>query len=106
MRKGVVLLFLLPLGFFVPLQDVSAQADLPGVIQQIAEKFTTIASQVILAIDASVINLSRGAYFALLLLGIFLYSTHAARRLGKDFIKGGVALAVLVEVVLPMISKA
>ncbi len=96
-------LVLLLLGLVLPLQDGPAQPDFAGVIQQIAQKFTVIASQVLSAIDTAAISISRGAYFSLILLGILLYSTHLARRLGKDFIRGGVALAVLVEVVLPLI---
>lgn len=91
------------LGSVLPLQDVPAQVDFAGIIQQIAEKFTVMASQVLTAIDTAAIGISRGAYFSLLLIGILLYATHLSRRLGKDLIRGGVALAVLVEVVLPLV---
>jgi hypothetical protein len=39
------------------------------------------------------------------MLGLLLYFTHVERRLGKDLIKGGVALAVLSEFVFPVLTR-
>jgi len=52
-----------------------------------------------------VIDLSRIAYVTLLMLGLLLYYTHIERRLGKDLIKGGLALAIMSEFVFPVLAK-
>ena len=49
---------------------------------------------------------ARPVYILLILLGLILYFSHANKRLGKDMIKGGMALAILTEVLarlLPVI---
>jgi len=56
-------------------------------------------------VDSTVIDLARMAYVSLLMVGLLLYFTHIERRLGKDLIKGGVALAVLSEFVFPVLTK-
>jgi len=45
------------------------------------------------------------AYVSLLMIGLLLYFTHLERRLGKDLIKGGVALAIISEFVFPALTK-
>ncbi len=56
-------------------------------------------------VDSTVVDLSRVAYVSLLMIGLLLYFTHVERRLGKDLIKGGVALAIVSEFVFPVLSK-
>lgn len=56
-------------------------------------------------VDSTVVDLARMAYVSLLMVGLLLYFTHIERRLGKDLIKGGVALAVLSEFVFPVLTK-
>ena len=51
------------------------------------------------------LDITRVAYVTLLMLGILLYFTHVATRLGKDLIKGGVALAIIVEFVFPWLAR-
>ena len=75
------------------------------VIQQLAQQFTSMMSVVLTTVDSTVIDLARLAYVSVLMIGLLLYFTHVERRLGKDLIKGGVALAVLSEFVFPVISK-
>ena len=47
----------------------------------------------------------RIVYVSLLVVGILLYYSHVAQRLGKDLIKGGVALAIISEFVVPWLVK-
>jgi hypothetical protein len=80
----------------------------PGVgslIQQLAQEFTSTMTVLLGTIDSTVIDLSRLAYVTLLMLGLLLYFTHIERRLGKDLIKGGVALAVVAEFVFPYLAR-
>jgi hypothetical protein len=80
----------------------------PGVgniVEQFAQEFTTAVKVLLGTIDSTVIDLSRLAYVTLLMLGLLLYFTHIERRLGKDLIKGGVALAVISEFVFPYLAK-
>jgi hypothetical protein len=46
---------------------------------------------------------TRVAYVTVLVLGVFLYFTRINRRLGKELITGGIALAILSEFVFPAI---
>lgn len=62
-------------------------------------------SVVLATVDSTVITLARMAYVSLLMIGLLLYFTHIERRLGKDLIKGGVALAVISEFIFPVLSK-
>lgn len=89
---------------FLPL-DTAQSPDFGTVVQQLASEFTSDASQLLLAIDGVVIDISRLAYVTILLLGLFLYFTHLQRRLGKDLIAGGILLAVLSEFFFPLIAK-
>ena len=74
-------------------------------IQQLAQQFTTAMAYLLATIDTTAIDLARVAYITLLLVGILLYYTHIAHRLGKDLIKGGVALAIVSEFVFPWLIK-
>lgn len=56
-------------------------------------------------IDTAVLDISRVAYLTILMLGALLYFTHASIRLGKDLIKGGILLAIVVEFVFPWLVK-
>ena len=79
--------------------------DITTVIQQFAQQFMTISTFLLTTINSTVIEVARLAYGSLLLLGLVLYFTHVERRLGKDLVKGGVLLAILVEFVFPYIVK-
>lgn len=76
-----------------------------GVIQQLAQQFTSVMNVVLTTVDSTVIDVARLAYVSVLLIGLLLYFTHVERRLGKDLIKGGVVLAVLSEFVFPAIVR-
>ena len=86
-------------------QDLPSAPDIGSIIQRLAGEFAADATQVVGAINSTVINLSRLAYVSALLLGVFLYSTHLEKRFGKDLVKGGLILAFLSEFIFPLISK-
>ncbi len=86
-------------------QDLPSPPDIGTILQRLAGEFASDATLVVGAIDSTVINLSRLAYITALLVGIFLYSTHLEKRLGKDLVKGGLILAFLSEFIFPLISK-
>ncbi len=77
-----------------------------SLIQQFAQQFTSTMTYLLSVVDGTVVDLARAVYVTLLLVGILLYYTHAAQRLGKDLIKGGVALALVSEFVFPYLLKA
>lgn len=56
-------------------------------------------------LNSTVTDLARIAYVSLLMVGILLYYTHLGTRLGKDLIKGGIALAIIAEFVFPWLAK-
>lgn len=74
-------------------------------IQQFAQQFTSTATLLLTMIDTAVLDISRVAYLTILMLGALLYFTHASIRLGKDLIKGGILLAIVVEFVFPWLVK-
>ena len=89
---------------FGPL-DSPQPPDVGSIIQQLAQQFTSVMTSVLTTIDSTIVTIARLAYVTVLLLGVLLYFTHTERRLGKDLIKGGIILAVLSELVFPLISK-
>ncbi len=74
-------------------------------IQQLAQQFTAAMTGLLNTVNSTVVDLSRIAYVTLLMVGLLLYYTHVERRLGKDLIKGGVALAIISEFVFPFLTK-
>lgn len=76
-----------------------------NVIQQFAQQFASTATVLLATVDATVVDITRVAYVTVLMVGILLYFTHVATRLGKDLIKGGVALAIIVEFVFPYLAR-
>ena len=85
--------------------DIQPPPGTGTLIQQLAQQFASMVSMLLTTVDSTVIDLARMAYVSLLMVGLLLYFTHIERRLGKDLIKGGVALAVLSEFVFPVLTK-
>jgi hypothetical protein len=85
--------------------DIQPPLGAENLIQQLAQQFSSTVTVLLTTVDSTVVDLSRVAYVSLLMIGLLLYYTHVERRLGKDLIKGGVALAVISEFVFPMLSK-
>lgn len=76
-----------------------------NLIQQFAQQFTSTATVLLTTVDATVVDVTRVAYVTIIMLGVLFYFTHVAVRLGKDLIKGGVALAIMVEFVFPWLVR-
>lgn len=76
-----------------------------GLIQQFAQQFTATATVLLTAIDAAVVDISRVAYITTLMVGALLYFTHVSTRLGKDLMKGGILLAIVIEFVFPWLTR-
>jgi glycerol uptake facilitator-like aquaporin len=74
-------------------------------IQQFAQQFTSTATFLLTTVDAAVTDISRVAYVTILMVGALLYFTHASIRLGKDLMKGGILLAIVVEFVFPWLVR-
>jgi hypothetical protein len=85
--------------------DIQPPLGAENLIQQFAQQFSSTVTVLLTTVDSTVVDLSRVAYVSLLMIGLLLYYTHVERRLGKDLIKGGVALAVISEFEFPMLSK-
>jgi hypothetical protein len=94
-----------PLLVFSPLDASPSPPDFGSVLQQIASEFSAGTTQLLLAIDGAVIDVTRVAYITVFILGILLYFTRIHKRLGRELITGGVVLAVLSEFVFPLIIK-
>ena len=85
--------------------DIQPPPGAVSLIQQLAQQFASTMTVVLTTVDTTVVDVTRVAYVSLLMLGLLLYFTHVERRLGKDLIKGGVALAVILEFVFPVLSR-
>ncbi len=85
--------------------DIAQPPDMGAVIRGLAKQFTSMAALVLTAVNSTVIDVSRLAYVSILLVGVLLWATHVHMRLGRDLIKGGIVLAVLSEIVFPVIGK-
>jgi hypothetical protein len=83
----------------------ASPADFGSEVQQLANEFSAMAGQLLSAINAAVVDITRLAYITVLILGLFLYFTRLHRRLGRELITGGIVLAVLSEFVFPAIVK-
>ena len=79
--------------------------DLSNVIQQFAQQFTSASAYLLSTLDTAAMVVAQLTWASLLIVGLLLYYTHVAIRLGKDLIKGGVILAILVEFVFPYLIK-
>lgn len=85
--------------------DIQPPPGAENLIQQLAQQFASTMTVLLTTVDSTVIGLTRIAYVSLLMIGLLLYYTHVERRLGKDLIKGGVALALISEFVFPVLTK-
>ena len=85
--------------------DIQPPPGADNLIQRLAQQFASTVTVLLTTVDSTVIDLSRVAYVSLLMIGLLLYYTHVERRLGKDLIKGGVALAIISEFVFPVLTK-
>jgi anti-anti-sigma regulatory factor len=89
----------------MPLVDIQPPPGGENLVQQFAQQFTAAVTALLATVDSTVVDLSRVAYVSLVMIGLLLYYTHMERRLGKDLIKGGVALAIISEFVFPALAK-
>ena len=85
--------------------DIQPPPGAENLIQRFAQQFTSAVTILLATLDSTVIDVSRVAYVSLVMVGLLLYYTHVERRLGKDLIKGGVALALLSEFVFPVLTR-
>ncbi len=85
--------------------DIQSLPGTESAIQQLAQQFTSAVTVLLATVNSTVIDVSRVAYVTLLMVGLLLYFTHVERRLGKDLIKGGVALALISEFVFPVLAR-
>lgn len=85
--------------------DIQPPPGADNLIQQLAHQFSSTVTVLLTTVDSTVVDLTRIAYVSLLMVGLLLYYTHVERRLGKDLIKGGVALAVISEFIFPVLTR-
>jgi len=87
------------------LLDIHPPPGGESLVQQFAQQFTSAVTALLATVDSTVVDVSRAAYVSLVMIGLVLYYTHIERRLGKDLIKGGVALAIISEFVFPVLTR-
>lgn len=88
-----------------PASPQAAPADIVSIIQQIQQNVIATGQALVTATNDTVATLAKLAFVTIFVLGVFLYSTHLHKRLGKELMVGGIVLGVMAEVVIPAISK-
>lgn len=94
--------------------EVAAQApaanstSLSGIvpaIQNFANSFSVNISAVMLSLDTATIDIGRAVVVFLVIAGIVLWFTRVNRRLGKEFLAGGILIAFFVTYVVPFLMS-
>lgn len=75
--------------------------DIISMITAMIDQFVEGGTEVVLHIIYGLIKISRVVYILLIVLGIFLYFGHINRRMGKNFIIGGIVMALMFEYLIP-----
>jgi hypothetical protein len=88
----------------LPASAAPQSPSIAAPVQQWAGQFASDVTTILATVDTAITEIIRAAYVTCILLGILLYYTHIARRLGKDLIIGGALLIVIVELILPSIA--
>ncbi len=98
--------FLLPLSLLLAplLLDASSTTDAGNTIQQWVTQFSASSAQVLVAVTSGIATIGKVAWFTLLMLGVLLYVTRLHKKLGRELFAGGLILAILVQVVYPLIK--
>jgi hypothetical protein len=78
--------------------------DIPTAVGQFAAQFAAATTVILSSVDSAVVDIARAAYVTCLLVGVVLYFTHISKRLGKDLLVGGVALVVISEYLVPVLT--
>jgi hypothetical protein len=98
-----VLPLLASLPAIAPVAPTPSPPDFGSIVQHLASVFSSGTLQLLLAMDGTVIDVTRVAYFTVLLVGVFVYFARINRRLGRELMIGGMALAILSEFVFPAV---
>jgi predicted membrane-bound dolichyl-phosphate-mannose-protein mannosyltransferase len=87
------------------LPDIQTPPGAENLIQQFEQQLMSTVSALLATVDSTVVDVSRVAYVSLAMICLLLYYTLIERRLGKNPIKGGVALAIISEFVFPVLTR-
>jgi hypothetical protein len=94
--------------------EVAAQApaanstSLSGIvpaIQNFASSFAVNVGAVMLSLDSAAIDVGRAVVVFLVIAGIVLWFTRVNKRLGKEFVVGGILIAFFVTYVVPFLMS-
>ena len=87
------------------LLDIQTPPGAENLIQQFEQQLMSSVSALLATVDSTVVDASRVAYVSLVMICLLLYYTLIERRLGKNLIKGGIALAIISEFVFPVLTR-
>ena len=73
-------------------------------VQQWVNQFSTSSTQVLQVVNTTFKSIMGVAWVTLISLGMLLYLTHLHRKMGKEFFFGGIAMAILVQFILPWLA--
>ena len=73
-------------------------------VQQWVDQFSTSSTQILQVVNTTFRSIMGVAWVTLISLGLLLYLTRLHRKLGKEFVFGGFAMAILVQLILPWLA--
>ena len=72
-------------------------------IEEAIHSFSKAVVRIVSSLTEAITVIARSLYVCLIVLGLILRFTRIDWRMGGDLIKGGIALAILTELILPLI---
>jgi hypothetical protein len=83
----------------------ASTSDIASVIQQFASQFANVGSAMLGSVDNAAVQIAKSAVVALIVLGVILYFTHVSKRLGKEFVEGGIILGFFTVFGVPFLMS-
>jgi len=110
MILGIIVLAVLPLtvaeeknmSVTVPTEPIE---NFVSDVSFIIDEFSSAITKLVTVFTKALISIGRAIYISLIIIGFILRTTRISWRLGWELIKGGVFLAILTEIVIPILRS-
>jgi len=76
------------------------------VIQQYGTSFVAAVNAIMISLEGSMMAMAAGAVVFLIILGVLLFYSGIGKRQGKQFMEGGVIIAIFMAFGVPYLVKA
>ena len=79
--------------------------DFVSDVNFIMKEISSAVTRLVIIFTKAVISIGRAIYISLIIIGVILRVTRISWRLGAEFIKGGIFLATLTEIIIPILRS-